>query len=278
MKLDMRMDDKPIRIKKGTNWKTLFLTLTFIAVVILAMTSKYWSEDEREIIFYNVDNEITFRNMKVNVTDYNVDTDKGIGEITLMVNQTLLEDKLTYSMSYDGTYAYQETAYKVIMGSILPNATDDGYVQEVMIQYSLPDDYWYISLIVSQEDFKTEEIQIDYRKQKEKVLTSKGIDYLKQFDDINIKILQQEKAVKELEEIVNGYTASIEELQKKIETEETKLKIITDKKLMEEKQKVIDNDKKAMHDADINLSENKKKLEDAKNELGNLQKQKEEQR
>ena len=40
MKLDMRMDDKPIRIKKGTNWKTLFLTLTFIAVVILAMTSK----------------------------------------------------------------------------------------------------------------------------------------------------------------------------------------------------------------------------------------------
>lgn len=274
----MRMDDKPIRIKKGTNWKTLFLTLTFIAVVILAMTSKYWSEDEREIIFYNVDNEITFRNMKVNVTDYNVDTDKGIGEITLMVNQTLLEDKLTYSMSYDGTYAYQETAYKVIMGSILPNATDDGYVQEVMIQYSLPDDYWYISLIVSQEDFKTEEIQIDYRKQKEKVLTSKGIDYLKQFDDINIKILQQEKAVKELEEIVNGYTASIEELQKKVETEETKLKIITDKKLMEEKQKIIDNDKKAMHDADINLSDNKKKLEDAKNELGNLQKQKEEQR
>lgn len=278
MKLDMRMDDKPIRIKKGTNWKTLFLTLTFIAVVILAMTSKYWSEDEREIIFYNVDNEITFRNMKVNVTDYNVDTDKGIGEITLMVNQTLLEDKLTYSMSYDGTYAYQETAYKVIMGSILPNATDDGYVQEVMIQYSLPDDYWYISLIVSQEDFKTEEIQIDYRKQKEQILTDKGTNYLKQFDEINIKILQQEKTVKELEEAVNGYTASIEELQKKVETEETKLKIITDKKLMEEKQKIIDNDKKAMHDADINLSDNKKKLEDAKNELGNLQKQKEEQR
>lgn len=278
MKLDMRMDDKPIRIKKGTNWKTLLMTLVFVIVAITAMTSKYWSEDEREIIFYNVDNEITFRNMKVNVTDYNVDTDKGIGEITLMVSQTLLEDKLTYSMSYDGTYAYQDTAYKVIMGSILPNATDDGYVKEVMIQYSLPDDYWYISLIVSQEDFKTEEIQIDYRKQKEKVLTSKGIDYLKQFDDINIKILQQEKAVKELEEIVNGYTASIEELQKKIETEETKLKIIADKKLMEEKQKVIDNDKKAMHDADINLSDNKKKLEDAKNELGNLQKQKEEQR
>lgn len=278
MKLDMRMDDKPIRIKKGTNWKTLLMTLVFVIVAITAMTSKYWSEDEREIIFYNVDNEITFRNMKVNVTDYNVDTDKGIGEITLMVNQTLLEDKLTYSMSYDGTYAYQETAYKVIMGSILPNATDDGYVQEVMIQYSLPDDYWYISLIVTQEDFKTEEIQIDYRKQKEQILTDKGTNYLKQFDDINIKILQQEKAVKELEEIVNGYTASIEELQKKIETEETKLKIITDKKLMEEKQKVIDNDKKAMHDADINLSENKKKLEDAKNELGNLQKQKEEQR
>ena len=50
--------------------------------------------------------------MKVNVTDYNVDTDKGIGEITLMVNQTLLEDKLTYSMSYDGTWRIKKLLRK----------------------------------------------------------------------------------------------------------------------------------------------------------------------
>ncbi len=278
MKLDMRMSDRPIRIKKGTNWKTIVISMIFLIVAVACATSKYWAPDDREIMMYNTDNDITFRNMKVNLTDYRVDLDKGLGEITLLIDQTLIEDRLSYEMEYDGTYAYQDGSYKVIEGSMLPNADSDGYVQEVMIQYSLPDDYWYISLKLSQEENKTEEIKIDYRKQKKSILTDKGDDYMKNFDEINLKLITQEKTVSELTEITTGYRSSVDELQKKIDAEETKLKIITDKKMLEEKQKVIDNDKKALEAAQQNLSEKQKALKEAEKALGELYDEKEKQR
>lgn len=274
MRFDMRMDDKPIRIKKGTNWKVVIMTLAFVLVAIACATSKYWVGDDREIRMQNVGNEITFGNATVNVIDYGVDIDKGLGEINLMINQSSLEDLLEYKMTYDGEYVYQKSAYRVIKGGILPNL-DDCYTQEVLIQFSLPDNYWYLSLNVSQENNKTEEIIIDYRKMKNKSITDKGSDYLKSFDDINLKLLQQEKIIDELSESVKGYDDTIQKLESQIEEAETKLKIITDKKLMKEKQKIIDNDKKSLSSYKAKLTKDKEQLSHEKDILNKLQAEKE---
>lgn len=273
-----RIDDKPIRIRKGVNLVTVICTVIFLIAFVVVATSNLWLPDDRSIMALNTKGIVNFNSETVQASDFYIDEEKEIGEISLTILQMSVLDDLKYSMSFDGVNAYTDDSFRVIKGSVLPTTKENEFQQEVLIQFSIPDDFYYISLLVTQPNVKTAEIQMDYRQFKKQALTEKGDNYLTALDDINIKIIKQERIVADLQKEVDGYTNTIKTLESEIKTLETKIKVITDEPTLKEKQKIIDDYKKSLEDSNKNLKDRKVKLDEEKRTLENLQAEKNKQR
>lgn len=280
MRFDIkRMNQKPIKIKKGCNILLVLMTTIFVILLVTVATSKYWMPDDREIVALNNENTLNFNNKTLKLMDFYADYEKGMGEISFVVNQnTKSKDDLSFSLDFDGKVEYQEDMYRIIKGGMLPTQDENIFQQEYLIQFSLPEDFYYISLNITQDTIKTLSIQMDYRNFIDTILTVKSDNYLSALDDINVEIIKQTNIVNQLEEEVEGYEDTIQTLETQINELEVKIKVVTDENALKEKQAIINNEKKSLEDAKKVCEERKSALDVEQSTLENLLSEKGKQR
>lgn len=269
--------DKKIKLKRGTNYGSVAIVIGSIITAIVLCTSNSWLPDSRKVVSLEENEIVSFERRTIKGVNFFKDVDKGMGEISFTVEQEIeAKDNLILTMGFDGTGIYPEDSYRIITGSLLPTTDEKKFQQEYLIQFSLPEDFYFISLYIEQETVKKAEIPMDYRNFKEKVLTEKGENYLVSFDEINLEIIKQETKVNDLSKQQIGFKSSIDSLTDEIRILETKIKSISDEQAKIENQKNIDLKKESLADYTTKneecttlLSNEQKVLEDliAKKEL-----------
>lgn len=264
------MENKRIKIKQGVNWKTLVGTILFVTTLAMVFCVKFWMPDHRPMKNGDMDQLIKLDSTTVKIEDYRIDPEKKIGEILMSVRSKKMDHKLNYGVSYDGTYVYSNASYDVIESSVLPGEEDD-YFQEVLIQFDVPDEWYYISILIGVEDYKQLQFTIDYRTDHLGTVDIKGKDYLKTFDEINVEIVKAKKTINELENQINGYDKTIQTQSKKIGDLEVKIKTVLDEATKKEKQAVIDMEKKALAENEAKKKESEDKMREAEQALDKLE-------
>lgn len=268
MRLNMKsVYEKPIKIRRGINIPLVIVTVFAISTFIAVMTSGYWMPDSRPVMDVNNDATLTFNKKSITCSDFYIDEEKQIGEINLMVemDENADFDDLTFGVQADGYVIYPSESFIVIKGSVLPTNMENKFQQEYLIQFSIPEDFYYISLMVEQNENKTLEYQMDYRNFKSQILSEKGEKYLVGLDDINIKIINQQFVVNETQKLLDGYNNTIKSLEKEVETLNVKIKTITDENALAEQKKNIE-------DKQASITDYKQKVVDQEEKLANERK------
>lgn len=272
--------EKPVKVNLGINKTLVFSTCMFLLIFIAILTSGLWLPDSRELMVLNNNNDMTFNKKVLQCNEFFVDDEKALGEIscTVKLEEMANFEDLSFKMTLDGVSVYNEESYRVIYGSVLPTLDKSKFQQEILIQFGVPDDFYYLSLIIEQLDNKALEYQMDYRNFKHQKLADKGDKYLVGLDDINIEIIKQQSIVTELEKEVQGYKDSNDVLTKEINALEIKIKAITDEVVLSEQKKIIEGKKKAIEDNKGKLEEREGLLQSERQSLVQLEQEKAKQR
>ena len=257
------MNDKEIILKKGINRKMLILTSLALLAMGLLFTSKRWLPDDRVVMKRNAGAKITFEYETVIFPEeVYYDEQLNILEFDLQVTtRNAQEDRLSYQIMFEDGTLFDEKTFHVIQSD--PYLTTTGvYQKDVIVQCAKPDDFYYLRLAITQDDYKTEEFYIDYRNLKKKKLTEKGSAYLRQFNAINQEIAKAERILEEAEKEKNSAETNVRQQEKMIEELEMQMELITDDKEKEEKNKPLNELKEELTKKAAVLSEKEELVKD----------------
>lgn len=199
---------RKIVMKDGNN-KSLILGVLAIAIFLTMMfTSKHWLGDDRDRLTRNTD-VLYFAMKDVNVNSYKVDIEHHVGEIN--ITETLKSQKKKYDLSF---IVYDDKENKLpfnVIDGVYTKENEESIIEKRnrIVQFGVPEDYYYIKIIIEQKDQTTQEIILDYRDVKNGTVLEKGKDYLVELDALkeeqstidnylqdikaNITILEKEK-------------------------------------------------------------------------------------
>lgn len=239
---------RKIVMKEGNN-KSLLIGIIAIVVFLGAMfTSKQWLGDDRDRLTRNTD--VLFFAMKdININSYTVDIEHHVGEVNF--SETLKSKKKKYDLSF-AVYDDKENKlpFHVIDGTYIKE-NEDSIIEKRnrIVQFGVPEDYYYIKILITQKDQTTQEIILDYRDVKNGNVLEKGSDYLIELDALNAERVAINEQLKELKDTITTLETEQKEIQKLDAKEKGKKKariaeIDTElknyHKEIEEKQKELD--------------------------------------
>lgn len=273
-----RMENKRIKIKQGVNWGTVIGTILFITILTIIFSIRFWIPDNRPMKIGDMNERLKLDRTSIQVSDYCLDQEKKVGEIWLKVYSQTLDREMKYGVTYDGTYQYADSSYEVIEGSVLPSEKENEYMQEVIIQFDLPEDWYYINVTMELPEYKQVAFPIDYRTDHLGTVEIKGDEYLKAMDEINVEIVKTQKVIEELKQQINGYDKTIQTQERKIADLEVNIKAVLDEKAKKEKQAIIDTEKKALEENKTKKKESEDRLNETEQALQDLERTKNEKR
>lgn len=253
MKFDL-MQDRKIELKKGINkWMIGTVTLVLIAVILI-LTSSMWLPDTKVVMARNNDNEITFDRLSLKLDEgiYKDET-LGIGQISLVVDKSLdIGDNLSFRILTDTGVEFPKKGYKVIKSASIPfDADAETGKQLILLQFGLPEEFYYLRVIVTQKDYKSEEIELDYRNFTEKKLSEKEGDFYLKQQPLLTKLVIQENLLKKTRNENEGIRKSIEKLKNDNAALIAQKEVIESKSGKKEKQELIDLNMKSLKEYEV---------------------------
>lgn len=253
MKFDL-MQDRKIELKKGINkWMICTVTLVLIAVILI-LTSSMWLPDTKVVMARNNDNEITFDRLSLKLDEgiYKDET-LGIGQISLVVDKSLdIGDNLSFRILTDTGVEFPKKGYKVIKSASIPfDADAETGKQLILLQFGLPEEFYYLRVIVTQKDYKSEEIELDYRNFTEKKLSEKEGDFYLKQQPLLTKLVIQENLLKKTRNENEGIRKSIEKLKNDNAALIAQKEVIESKSGKKEKQELIDLNMKSLKEYEV---------------------------
>ncbi|MEG0978034.1 MAG: hypothetical protein RSC93_07210 [Erysipelotrichaceae bacterium] len=208
---------KYIILKEHNNRKLIVGFLISVLVVGMFATSKLWLPDGRKVVKKNLETDILFTMNEVRLKPrYLFNSDTLIGELKFSERRTYDKDKykVIYKVVDDKGVVLPLNIIKGNQESIKDSIKVE---QDVMLQFRLPKEFYYVKIEISQKDNITQEVIIDYRMFKDKAINEKGSDYLTNLE------LEEQKS-KELEEPLIQIDKRLKEIKQALvkETDEVK--------------------------------------------------------
>lgn len=215
---------KYVILKERNNYMLVIGIIAMSIIVGILATSKMWLPDDRAIVKVNNDTELIYPMNTVTVGIFEWCQEENLGEIHLI--ETKINDKSDYDVSYK---VYNEA------GAELPSKTIKGTkkketevsaksTQDVIVQFGLPTDFYYITIHITQADGTTKEIMCDYRNFEIKKLTEKGDDYLINVEEMEKPVLESESKLSEIKGKIEQKESELKEIQSLSKEEQDKQK------------------------------------------------------
>ncbi|MEG0408803.1 MAG: hypothetical protein RR623_08025 [Bacilli bacterium] len=233
--------NKYIVLKEKNNKGLIIGIIVSILVITLFATSKMWLADGRNVVKKNIDTELLFAMNEVKLdNNYYWDKEKSVGEIKFF--ETRSADKGKYDVTYKVfTDKNVELPLEVIRGNQVAVKDSIRIDQNVLLQFRLPKDFYYIKVEISQKDNVKQEIMLDYRMFENKNVNEKGKDYLLNYEVETDKLNKLKEPVKTIDKRLKEIKDNLD--KEKDETKKAPL-VNEQKTLNEQKEKHLEEIKK----------------------------------
>lgn len=178
----LNKNKKYIVLKDGNNYGLMVGVGVIIITLIILFTSKMWLPDSRVNLSNEVGSELFFTLNTIKTKKYNIDYKNNLGEVLLEEEKS--SDLKKYDLKYE---VFDDEGNKlpssIITGNQVKESKDSVLKkQDKLIQFGVYKDIYYVKIEVLQKNTTKQNIIVDYRDFKRKIILEKGRDYLINFE------------------------------------------------------------------------------------------------
>lgn len=202
---------RKIELKDGYNKSVLIGILVVIVAVTTLATSKMWLPDSRAKKTINNEASMFFAMRQLDVKSYAVDIEENLGEMKFV--EIVKNDKKKYDLSYKVYDDKNNELPTMLIDDKEVSYQENGYEKQVILQFGVPTEYYYIRVVIEQKDQQYQEIIVDYRDMKNKKLIEKGKDFLVTLYEEKAILLWYEEQVKILNVSIDESKLELESIQ-----------------------------------------------------------------